>query len=87
MPQRVVFLDTSFVVALVNSRDAFHERAIDWDDRLIAENAELVLHWGILLEIGDGFARLGRREKGSIPCRPTPERARLSYASARSAVA
>lgn len=24
----------------------------------------MLLHWGILLEIGDGYARLGRRSKG-----------------------
>ena len=31
---------------------------------LIADGAVLVVHWGILLEIGDGYARLGRRHKG-----------------------
>lgn len=30
-----------------------------------SENAVLLLHWGILLEIGDGYARIGRRAKGS----------------------
>ena len=64
MPRHVVFLDTSCIVALLNRRDPYHERAKEWDERLLAENAELVTHWGVVMEIADGFARLGRRAKG-----------------------
>jgi len=31
---------------------------------LLREDAVLVFHWGILIEISDGYARLGRRSRG-----------------------
>jgi len=64
MPGRTVLLDTSFVVALENRDDPLHATARQLDQELLQENAVLLLHWGILLEIGDGYARLGRRSKG-----------------------
>lgn len=64
MPARVVLLDTSFIVALENRSDAHHERAKDLDRELLDAGCISALHWGILLEIGDGYARVGRRAKG-----------------------
>jgi predicted nucleic acid-binding protein len=64
VPQPRVFLDTSFILALENRDDPFHERAKQVDRELIGRDSVLVLHWGILLEIGDGYARVDRREKG-----------------------
>lgn len=64
MPRRTVFLDTSFVLALENKDDPHHERAKALDSELLKENAVLLLHWGILLEIADGYARIGRRARG-----------------------
>jgi predicted nucleic acid-binding protein len=64
MPTRVVLLDSSFVVALENRDDRHHSRAMQLDRELTAQGALLLLHWGILLEIGDGYARAGRRAKG-----------------------
>ena len=62
---RRVLLDTSFLIALENRSDPHHQRAKDLDRELIAQNAMLVLHGGILMEIGDGYARLGRRGKAN----------------------
>jgi predicted nucleic acid-binding protein len=59
-----VFLDTSFVLALENREDRHHSRAKQLDRELAAQGTILQLHWGILLEIGDGYARSGRRAKG-----------------------
>lgn len=64
MAKRAVLLDTSFVVALENRRDPHHERAKELDRELLDDGCLSVLHWGILLEIGDGYARVGRRAKG-----------------------
>jgi uncharacterized protein len=64
VPQRVVLLDTSFILALENRDDPFHDRAKTLVRELAQVGAILVLHWGILLEIGDGYARIDRREKG-----------------------
>jgi predicted nucleic acid-binding protein len=59
-----VFLDTSYVIALVNKDDAFHARAKSLDDQLLSEGATLLTHWGILFEIADGFAKVARRSVG-----------------------
>ncbi len=64
MPPRSVLLDTSFVLALENREDRHHVRAKQLDRELAAQGVILLLHWGILLEIGDGYARSGRRAKG-----------------------
>jgi hypothetical protein len=64
VPTNAVLLDTGFAIALENRADPYHERAKRQDRRLLAAGSELVLHWGIVLEIGDGYARLGRRAKG-----------------------
>lgn len=60
---RRVLLDTSFLIALENRSDPHHQRVKELDRELFDEDAILVLHWGILLEIGDGYARIGRRGK------------------------
>jgi uncharacterized protein len=62
--RRTVLLDTSFILALENRSDPHHERAKDLDRELLREDAVLVLHWGIVFEIADGYARVGRRAKG-----------------------
>lgn len=64
MPKRTVLLDTSFIIALENRSDPHHELAKALDAELMDEGADLVLHWGILFEIADGYARVGRRAKG-----------------------
>jgi hypothetical protein len=66
---RVVFLDTSIVIALANKDDAYHERAKALDDELLREGAVLLFHWGILFEVADGFARIARRGAG-FDCLP-----------------
>ena len=64
MPQRTVLLDTSFILALENKNDPHHARAQALDEELLNQNANFLLHWGILLEIADGYARIGRRSRG-----------------------
>lgn len=64
MAARRVLLDTSFIVALQNRSDPRHERAKSLDRELLNERSLSMLHWGILLEIADGYARVERRSKG-----------------------
>lgn len=63
MARRTVLLDTSFVLALENRDDPHHERAKSLDRELTAESCPYLVHLGVLLEIADGYARLGRRRK------------------------
>ncbi len=65
MPRRLALLDTSFILALENRDDPLHSRAKQIDRDLLREGCVLLLHTGILLEIGDGYARVQRREKGA----------------------
>jgi len=64
VPLRTVLLDTSFILALENKDDPHHERAKALDRELLKEDGVLVLHWGVLLELADGYARVGRRARG-----------------------
>jgi predicted nucleic acid-binding protein len=64
MAQRTVLMDTSFIVAIENADDPHHERARELDLELNEEGATNLLHWGIIFEIADGYARLSRRSKG-----------------------
>jgi predicted nucleic acid-binding protein len=63
VPHRSVLLDTSFIVALENRDDRHHQRAKALDVELQREGCVFVFHWGVLFEIADGYARVGRRVK------------------------
>ena len=56
-----LFLDTSYVNALVNTRDQWHEVAIRWEARLSAERRRLVTTEFVLTEIADGLAAVRSR--------------------------
>ena len=53
-----------FVVALENKDDPHHERAKSLDRESVEGTRDLLFHWGILFEIADGYARIGRRARG-----------------------
>jgi hypothetical protein len=63
MPNRI-FLDTSFVVALVNDRDQYHEEAESLSYRF--EGSPLLTTDAIILEIGNGLANNHREEAFEI---------------------
>ncbi len=63
MPRRTVFLDTSYLLALENQDDPCHSRAKALECELSDQGCDLFLHWGILLEIADVYARLSRRQR------------------------
>src|SRR5688572_29930551 len=54
MPNKI-FVDTSFVIALVNRNDQYHEAAMRLSHNL--ESASLITSSGVLLEIGNGLAK------------------------------
>jgi len=49
------FIDTLFVVALINRRDRYHEQATEMAD--LYEGQPLLTTEGVLLEIGNALAR------------------------------
>ena len=60
-----VFLDTAFVYALINTRDDWHGRAVQWQARLAAECRPLLTTEFVLMEIGDGLAALRFRSQAT----------------------
>ena len=63
MPDRI-FLDTSFVIALINEKDQYHDQAEAWSFRFA--NSALLTTGAVLLEIGNAMARDFRAEALSI---------------------
>ena len=52
----VIFLDTAYVFALVNTRDQWHTRARQWQAALTEERRPLLTSEFVLMEIGAGLA-------------------------------
>jgi uncharacterized protein len=50
-----IFVDTSFIVALINERDQYHEKAIELVDRY--DGQSLIITDVVLLEIANALAR------------------------------
>jgi len=59
-----VFVDTLFVVALVNQRDQYHQRALELADKY--EGHLLLTTDAVLLEIGNALARNFKKQSVEI---------------------
>lgn len=59
-----IFVDTLFVVALINQRDQYHQQASELADRL--QNYPLLTTDAVLLEIGNALARNYKNEAVEI---------------------
>ena len=59
-----IFVDTLFVVALINQRDQYHQRAYELADSL--ETQLLITTDAVLLEIGNALARNYKNEAVEI---------------------
>jgi len=55
-----IFIDTSFIIALINERDQYHTQALDLSDRYIDQT--LAITDAILLEIANSLARRYKNE-------------------------
>jgi uncharacterized protein len=53
-----LFLDTAYVYALYNTRDQWHEKALEWERKIAAENRSLVTTQFVLTEIANGLSSL-----------------------------
>jgi hypothetical protein len=52
-----VFIDTAFIIALSIENDHYHSIAKSWAEHIVRNKYLMVTHQGILLEIGDAFAK------------------------------
>ena len=57
-----LFVDTAYIYALFNKRDQWHEKALEWQQKLALENRSLITTQFILTEIADGLSPLKSRQ-------------------------
>lgn len=57
---KAAFRDTSFVIALLNRSEPYHEKAKGLAAKLASTRQPRLTTTAVLLELGDGFARKGR---------------------------
>jgi predicted nucleic acid-binding protein len=63
VPNRI-FIDTLFVIALINRRDQYHQQALDLSEQF--EGHPLLVTDAVLLEIGNALARSYKQEAVKI---------------------
>ncbi len=63
MPDRI-FVDTSFVIALINEKDQYHDQAHALSYKF--ENSALITTDAVLLEIGNALAKDFREEAAKV---------------------
>jgi len=56
-PSRI-FIDTSYLIALLNSNDTDHARATKFQAQLSTQKAHKITSEYVLMELGDGLSRL-----------------------------
>jgi predicted nucleic acid-binding protein len=61
----LIFLDTAYVYALVNTRDEWHQKALNWQERLEKEQRGIITTELILVEIADGLASIRFRTQAA----------------------
>lgn len=61
-----LFIDTSFVYAVINPRDQWHERAVFWEGKLQSEKFSLLTTEFILAEIADGLSAINFRREAAL---------------------
>lgn len=61
---RRVFIDTGYVIALINRNDQYHDKALDLAGRYDGHPA--VTTDAVLLEIGNALSRVARKEAAEI---------------------
>lgn len=62
MKNKPLFLDTAYIYALFNTRDQWHQKAIEWQQRIDSEKHLLLTTQFILIEIANGLSSLKFRQ-------------------------
>ncbi|CAN5392129.1 PIN domain-containing protein [soil metagenome] len=62
-----LFLDTAFVYGLFNTRDQWHQKAVEWQQKIALENYPLITTEFVLTEIANGLSAVKfRQDAGNI---------------------
>ena len=59
-----IFLDTSYVVALVSPKDRHHAKAVEIAERLERQGFRMVTTRAVILEVGNSLAKKRHRSSG-----------------------
>jgi hypothetical protein len=73
--RKPIFLDTAYVNALVNTRDQWHDAAVQWERKLSTDKRRLVTTEFVLVELLMDLPLSGsvcRRYKSLRPCKRVP---------------
>lgn len=65
MANRRVFIDTSYVYALINPNDQWHSNAIDWQKKVTPQQDQLITSEFVMAEIADGLSSISFRKAAS----------------------
>ena len=57
-----LFVDTSFLIALLNSNDDYHQQAMNLQSQLTQNPIRKITSEYVLIELGDGLSRLRFRQ-------------------------
>jgi predicted nucleic acid-binding protein len=60
---RPVFLDTSYLCALLSVRDQWHEIAVRWQQLIVQQDRPVVTSEFVLLEVADALSAVGFRKR------------------------
>lgn len=60
-----LFLDTGYIYALFNTRDQWHQKAVEWQQKLALENFPLLTTEFVLTEIANGLSAVKFRQDAS----------------------
>ena len=67
MPTDTLFLDTAYIYGLFNTRDQWHEKAVEWQQKIALENYPLITTEFVLTEIANGLSAVKfRQDAGNI---------------------
>ena len=65
MPTDTLFLDTAYIYGLFNTRDQWHEKAVEWQQKIELENYPLITTEFVLTEIANGLSAVKFRRRNN----------------------
>ena len=61
MAKPAVFVDTSYIYAVINPNDQWHAKAVEWQTKVVADDSFLITTQFVLAEIADGLSAVRYR--------------------------
>jgi predicted nucleic acid-binding protein len=65
LPNDALFLDTAYIYGLFNTRDQWHQKSVEWQEKIALENYPLITTEFVLTEIANGLSAVKFRQDAS----------------------